>query len=394
MMAPVEILERPDPKPQRPVSRSLLGLSLVLPTAETSVPDKAWPLIALAMVLDHEAQFDHARALLRRLEDRLGTNDAHRRAAASSVEDVVEEIGRGKATVALEQACRVAVIGAPLRDPDIVAEIEEARAGAADARAEAAQLRDEDPKRHRKKIKNLEAIARSLDAKAEAARLRELEENRKMGAARETVLRARARGQEVKVEEVETATVVRDEHGARVTHKRGSKRGEPVLKYELISRPEIVTAIMHALDAGKLDNPRTGQGGDGLKKIADQYAEMAAASNHLRCVDPEATGGGGGTGGGPQIKTTEANQWLEIARRRLTVRQRLVLDKVCIEDKLIWTVAKEMKAGRPSIARALRGGLVQVVRNHKSAAEEARRRGLVSSAQKVKIGAEIVRLVR
>lgn len=273
-----------------------------------------------------------------------------------------ETIATDHATRELSELAHVLALGAPLRDPDIVSEIEGARAGAADARGEAAQLRDEDPKRHRKKIKNLEAIARRLDAKAEVARQREMEEDRIMGEAREPALRARARGEDVIVQEFETAEIARDEYGARLVHRRGTKRGLPVLVYDKARRAQILTGIEHAFAQGYLDDGQSPGQAEALLEIGQIYAQAFQALDPLGAANTEGGGGGGFGPKAPQVRHVEAGETLKIMRARLLPRQVAVLDAVCGEDKRLGEISRTRNT-LPSLKRRLRLALKVAAQN-------------------------------
>jgi hypothetical protein len=341
--------------PQQPLAMIFGGLTLVLPTADRRLTDRQWADLSCAVVLDFEGSPDIARDLLAQVEAKLGTNEAHRRAAASSPETVTGAIREAKRRAKLEANRHASTLDLPIRDPDIVKAIAACERQAHEKRAEAASLRIIGAKAHRRAIKALEAAARGLDQKAQELLKTEEDDDRLYGDAKDPILRARARGEEITAGVVELAEVARDEYGARIIHRDGPSRGLPVLKYDKQTRARKLTGIEHAFHAGYLEGGHGSNSQDALREVGLIYAESYEVA-----VGGTSSSGEGGTGygaKGPQLRVIEAGDRLKIMRAGLTKRQRDVLDLVCGQDMRVREAATALKAGFPATERALRGGL-------------------------------------
>lgn len=267
----------------------------------------------------------------------------------------------------LDEHQRAARLNTAMRDPQIVEALAQLAEDARMKRAEAESLRLIGAKTYRTQIHKLEAEARKLDEKAEKLRREELEQDRLYGEAKEPILMAKARGEVVVAGDVEIAEVARDEHGARIIHRKGPHKGMPALVYTRATRAVKLEGIAHAVSMGYLKPGRGEIAAKGLLDTGRTYEEMFAAAEPLKAVNPEAVGGGGSVPGAPQIKANEAAEWLRIARRGLTPRQRATLDHVCGEGRTVGQAAAKMGAGVPATARSLRGGLMAAQENHKDA---------------------------
>ncbi len=260
-----------------------------------------------------------------------------------------------------------------LRDPDIVRFIQ-AKAEKAAALIEGiATLEARADKRALRQAKVMRRELRAIQASIENAREVELQRDAEMGEARDPLIRAKMRGHVVTVKEAETADFARDEHGARIINRRGPARGLPALVYSRGTRTRILTGIHHAFDAGHLDDPRTGSGGEALLEVGQAYEAAYAKSDPLKAVDPSQVGGGGFGPRGPQAAAVEAAEWLRIARRGLDARQLAVLDAICGEGMTAAQVRTARKWGWEATLQALRSGLVLVAKNQREATETGAR---------------------
>lgn len=255
---------------------------------------------------------------------------------------------------------------AQIRDPDIVAFIQAEAIKVADLEEEIAQLEASASRKALRRAKLLKVEVRAARRRIEHARDVEVRRDALMGEARDPLIRAKHRGELVAVQEVETAEIARDEHGARIINRRGSGRGLPALVYSRHNRARLLGGIQHAHAQGYLDNPRSGRGGDALLQVGEQYEQAVADANPLKAVDPEASGGGSGPRG-PQMKAIQASEWLKIARRGLSARELRVLDLICGEGHHAARAARLAGFGFQATLRALRGGLATAAANHLAA---------------------------
>jgi len=286
-----------------------------------------------------------------------------------------------------------------LRDPDIVAFIQEQAGVIADLQAEVDELEAAGSAKSRRRAKSLRGLIGEAQAKIAKARQIEASRDALMGEGRDALIRAKLRGQEVEVREVERAAFALNEHGGRIINRAGPNRGLPALVYERGASIRTLTGIRHAFARGHLDNPRTKAGGDGLCQIGEAYEAMVAAAIPLKAVNPEACGGGGSGPRGPQQAAVEASEWLDTARHGgkhgapLTGKQLHMVDEVCGQGFNVWQAAQSMRPTPISVqaaARALRGGLAKVAANI-AAAREAK--ALVSGAR-IRAGREMDEAVR
>ncbi len=266
------------------------------------------------------------------------------------------KIREEKRRAILERSQRNASLSAPIRDPAFVEEIAKHSSAAAMARAEAESLRIIGPKLHRKRIKMLEAQAASHEAKAEDARKAELDADRLYGEARDPIIMAKLRGEEIDARDVEMAEFVRDDHGARVIHRRGPSKGLPVLKYTAGTRVKVLTGLEHAKANGHLRS-------EALYQSGIEYGQAYEVSIGQTTNRPEEGGGGSYGPKGPQLRIIEAGDYLKIVRAGLSDRQVAVLDAVCGRHMRLRETAEAMRAGFPATVRALRGGLAIVREN-------------------------------
>lgn len=296
----------------------------------------------------------------------------------------------------LDEHQRAARLNTAMRDPQIVEALATLADDARMKRVEAESLRLIGAKTYRAQIHKLEAEARKLDEKAEKLRREELEQDRLYGEAKEPILMAKARGEVIVAGDVEIAEVARDEHGARIIHRKGPHKGMPALVYTRATRAVKLEGIAHAVSMGYLKPGRGEIAAKGLYDTGRTYEEMFAAAEPLKAVNPEAVGGGGSVPGAPQIKANEAAEWLRIARRGLTPRQRAALDHVCGEGRTVGQAAAKMRAGVPATARSLRGGLMAAQENHKTAQAKATRDGdqAYIVGRQIKFGVKAVAGVR
>ncbi|MFD1189735.1 hypothetical protein [Phenylobacterium conjunctum] len=247
-----------------------------------------------------------------------------------------------------------------LRDPDIVAFIQGQAEVIADLQTEVDQLEAAGSQKARRRAKSLRGLIGEAQAKIAKARDIEVRRDALVGEGRDALIRAKLRGEEVEVREVERASFALNEHGGRIINRAGPNRGLPVLVYERGVSIRTLTGIEHAFARGYLGHARTGAGGEALLQIGHAYAEAVVKSDPLKAVDPTQTGGGGFGPRGPQAAACEAAEWLEVARERLSSRQRIALDEICGAGKTVPQLRAERSWGFNATVRALRGGLAQV----------------------------------
>lgn len=368
------------------------GARLILP--EGKPPRRAWPELAFAMLM--EPAPDELTVWLSRLEQTLGVTDAMRTAMAGRAVSAAETSEQKRRRL-LEQSQRAAKLNAPMRNPSLARLMRVKRRAAAAHMAHAERLRAAAPgKLERKLIRRLEAKARDLLEGAEEARITELDQDRLYGEAKETILLAQARGEEVLAYEAETAEIARDEHGAVIRHKRGSKRGLPVLVYDTGLRAKKLTGIEHAIASGYLQGARGPGQVERLRATADQYGEAYEIDEGQRS-GKAGFGEGGGGGFGPkgvQLKAVEAGETLAIMRAGMSPRERRVLDLVCGEQMRAREAATVMGAGFPATVRALRGGLKLAGENWRAAVERRKQSGEPGAAQRAAAAHEVISRVR
>lgn len=286
---------------------------------------------------------------LNRLEAGLGVNDAHRRAVATSPEAVVTEIRDAHASRTAAEFQQARRVGGMPRDPAHVAAVGEAERALIEARADLAA--DEGAAKRRTKM--LQSLVRRAMEKLAQAQKAERDEMDLLGDTAESVIRARIRGEEVEARKGETAEIAKDEHGARIIHRAGPRRGLPVLVYSTGLRAKKLVGIEHAYVNGYLDG--AGVHPERLKATADQYGEAYEIDEGRR----SSRGDGGGAFGpkGPQIKQVEAGETLSIMRRGLKPKARELLDLICGQHMRVGEAAAILGSGVPSTKRGLRDAL-------------------------------------
>ncbi len=286
----------------------------------------------------------------------------------------------------LEENRRLASLSAPLRDPEFVRQIEGFTRDAAMKRAEAESLRIIGPKQHRKRINKLEAEALILDEKAEQARLEELNADRLYGEARDPIILAKLRGEEIDARDMETAEFARDEHGARIIHKRGPNKGLPVLKYATGTRVRKLTGLEHSLAKGHLESARPKPTPEALYEIGLRYGEAYEIS--VGQTTNRAEGGGGGFGPkGPQLRVVEAGEMLSIMREGMDQRHQSILNLVCGHQMRIGEAARSLGYGVQASKNALRAGLKTAMGNLGRARAEGR---LGAAARQLRDGSRMM----
>lgn len=284
----------------------------------------------------------------------------------------------------LEETRRLSRLRPPSRDPVFARLITVKRRAAALHVAHANRLKEEIPilsraeaAKHRKAIRRLEAKAKKLFEKAEELRVAEVEQDRIYGDARDAILLAKVRGEDVVAFEAETADFARDEHGAKIRHKRGTKKGLPVLLYNVGLRAKKLIGIDHAFASGYLDAGRGPAHPERLKEIGEKYGEAYEIVEGAKTNRGDGVGGGFGPKG-PQVKLLEAGIDLAVMRGALVKREREVLDLVCGRHHRCTEAATILKSDVRTVAAALRSGLFLAGENLK--AETRRRAERLASA--------------
>lgn len=256
------------------------------------------------------------------------------------------------------------VVGEKLR---VAAEHRET-AAALKARDAAAKSRG-----NRKAINDHLTAATALEHDARMIREREVNDRWLANATKETLDLAQLRGEDIDSETIELVTYPTDEHGARLRHKTGSRRGQVVTHVDRVTRAVIRSrggGLELALEKGHLDGGPGSPKADVLFRTGDRYREAYEIDEGLKS---NSGGGGGGFGPkGPQIRAVEAGEILAIMRSKLTPRELHVLNEVCGKGFRLRQVATDMGAGFPATARALRGGLRTAGEQVKAAGEQGR----------------------
>lgn len=279
----------------------------------------------------------------------------------------------------------MSLIDNTLRDPDIVAFLQEQAGiiaeaqGSADAlNAEMAALMDAGGMHNIRKAKRLKVEVKALEAKINLARDKiqkardiEAERDRRMGEARDPLIWRKIRGEQVSVQLVEKAEIARDQHGAKIINRAGPNRGLAALVYEHGATVGIKCGVGHAFATGHLDNPRTKRGGEALLHFGKFYEEQFAKVEPLKAVNPEAVGGGGAGPRGPQQGVCEASEWLKLAHMGLNGRQAAALTHICGMGWTISDLRTHKSWGFDATARALRSGLALAAANIAEARENA-----------------------
>lgn len=279
-------------------------------------------------------------------------------------------IGEAKRRALLDQHQRAANLNAPIRDPEIVAQLAEYAEASKMKRAEAASLRIIGPKTNRLTIKALEAAARQLDQKASDLRRTELEQDRLYGDAKEPIIRAKLRGEEIQAADVEIAEIARDEHGARIIQRRGPYKGLPALIYTRSTRAKKFAGIEHAYFSGHLQGVGGLPSPEALRAVGLQWGQAFV----IVCGQAGRTGEGGGGYGpkAPQPRMVEAGEARAIMAgtlqrpgltlTRLTQRQVDLLDDVCGREIVLRDVAAT-RGLVPALKRRLRLSLATAMGN-------------------------------
>lgn len=313
------------------------------------------------------------------------------RAAGQLVDKIARGMGRTPIPLARRKADeyrRAKALNAPLEQPEIgptlerdLKALERAQGEALLARAEADVAREGgDNKAHKlalAKLKTAQGKIRVLRRDIDAARNAQIDRRWAEQATAETLTLDKVRGDESEEEDTEVPEWVRDPESGGLL--KGDD-GLPVLRVERAT-------TRRALSRSGLDLAFVrGDLGEGtqtpmrLREIGRRYAaayEAAAAR-----LTPEANEVRGTGVPEPQLSTLMA--WLDLAimrgerelegveLRRLSPKQRGVLDRVCGLGLTIGASAREMRAGVPSVRRALRAGLETAGENLKAVSKAKR----------------------
>lgn len=229
---------------------------------------------------------------------------------------------------------------------------------------------------HREAMGRLKAAQdriRLLRRTINAARQAQVDRRWVAGANAETEHLASLRQEEVEDEDTEVPEWLRDdESGALI---KGDD-GLPVLKVERAKARRVLTRS--GLDLAFV----RGDLGEGvhnpvrLREIGRAYAASYQAAYAQLTPDVHEVRGSGIPE--PQLSTLAHWSALAVMRgekaglrlKRLTPKQRAVLDKVCGEGMTVGAAARAIRAGVPSVRRALRSGLDVAGENLKDAAKE------------------------
>lgn len=339
----------------QPYALPLGPLAVVVPNRGMTLSNVQRVDLAAAVLLQAGRYEGPARAMIARLEQRLGVHVGHREALATSPEQLRARLAAEKRRRLLDANRQAARAEAPVRDPVFAHKVGKAEAKLRDAQQGLDQLRAGDPKKNRKAIKRGENRIRDLAKKLSTLQAVESEAYALMGEAREPLLRAMQRGETVQAKEAETADFALDDYGARIIHRTGPERGLPALVYSRGLRAKNLSGLEHARHAGYLTKIKGALPADRLMKIGSDYAAayvvVAGQAKHA------GEGGGGFKPKAPVPRQIEAGELLADMRSGLTPRQRDALDLICGQDMRVREAAAAVGAGAPATLRALVLGL-------------------------------------
>lgn len=222
----------------------------------------------------------------------------------------------------------------------------------------AAKLRERDAKGNRGGISAHERRARQIETEAATRHKADREQSWIARAIAESARQAQARGEEVVSETVELVTFVTGENGERLRHKTGSRRGEPIVQIDRVTRAvnqSKAHGLAQAFDKGWLNGGPGSPPAPVLLEIGLRYAAAFEALDPLRSGFGQ-EGGGGFSPKAPQVRVVEAGETLAILRRGLSDRERAILDVVCGKGDQLRTITKT-RNGFPAAQRRLRNGL-------------------------------------
>jgi hypothetical protein len=163
-----------------------------------------------------------------------------------------------------------------------------------------------------------------------------------------------SRGGEVDDVDTYVSDFIRDEHGALVH----GEDGLPALRTEMATARRVNnrSGLKVAYVKGYLDGDRVSA--DDLYEEGKRYAENYRTAESMRSGERTETHMAPGSGA-PQVAIFAASAELRIMRAGLTAKKLAVLDLICGLDHSIRATAEGLRAGAPSVVRALRGGLAQ-----------------------------------
>lgn len=370
------------------------AMPVISPTGTHRIRADLWPELAIAVLMDPEPELQ--AVWLGNLERKLGVTEDHRATLAERAIGAAETAEQRRLREEGDRR-RAAAIGAPLRDPYFVAAVSEKHEEAAHAWADVEEARAVAVKKaDRRRVKGLEAIARRVERELDELRQQELAQAQLYGVASDQIIMARMRGEEVIAVEVETAEIARDEHGARIVHKRGTKKGLPVLVYDRGLRAKKLAGLEHAFVSGYLDGGRGASHPERLKGTGEAYGEAYEIDEGQRSGGGAMEGGGGGGFGpkGPQFRIVDAGFMLDEMRKGMGRRERRVLDLVCGQHMRAREAATIMGAGFPATVRALRAGLKLAGENWRAALHRRKELGGESASDQVRAAHEVLSRMR
>lgn len=243
----------------QPVSVVVAGLAFVRPDVTTKLKPKAWDMLGQAILLQDAGMDLAAASAIRRLEDRLGVHDAHRRALVSGVEAELQANRRRAAAGVQMERRRARDLAAPLNPAPIAHEVLAKMAEARKAEETAKILKASDPRKNRAEIKKLETKAKLARKSANELQGKAANEHWSFMAGKESESLAKGRDELVEEVETEIAEWVRDEDGCLVrdhSSQVGILRTEKARVRKMISRD----GLEHMLNLGHLTNRQYGAG--------------------------------------------------------------------------------------------------------------------------------------
>lgn len=231
-------------------------------------------------------------------------------------------------------------------------------------RGVAAKLRERDAKGNRGGIAAHEQRARQLEIEAKTRHEADREQGWIARAIAETARQAAARGEEIESETVELVTFVTGANGERLRHKTGSRRGEPVVQIDRVTRAVNRTAahgLAQAFEKGWLAGGKGTPPAAVLFEIGLRYSTAFEALDPLRSAFGQ-EGGGGFSPKAPQVRVVEAGETLAILRRGLGERERGLMDAICGQGAHLRSITST-RNGFPAAQRRFRRALAQALDN-------------------------------
>lgn len=365
---------------QQPVTMNIGGFAVVAPTARTRLSASHWARLSQAVLLEGEGRLDGANRLIAEVEERLGVNDAHRRALIHGVDAERYSIRLANATRERAELDRARVLNDPLEPPPIPSAVTSKLADARKAEAAAEALRKADPRKNRLEIKAHLTTAKLARRAAQLLQDEAAEKAWSQNAAKETAALALARGEEIEQEITEVFDWLRDEDGALV-RDHSSQTAILQTQRAAVLRPTTHDGLLHALCNGDLDDDKERLvSAVRLYQVGERYRAAFEVAEGLRTGDKQEIRAPSSAPGGLQEKGVEARDTLAVMRNGLPVRDVMgqrtslhthpmdwrtqkILDEVCGRKRTAAAAAKGLGMDHRTAKKRLRRGLFHVGEN-------------------------------